>query len=1167
MPGLFVHQSLDLTSLAQSLAEALAIPHGKPFHKDIILVDGKGVSNWLTHGIIRDGKLGVQMNADLMNSRRLAPWLASAVRGESPKEFPHDPLRSLAPRLYALLEPDSGEWRTWSGDPATDGGTVLWGLCVRLARHYGELLRNDPDWIARAESGAALDRWSNLWRRAIAGLRDDFAASRPGADASVLHEADLLAALTRPEARAAVASRLPGRICLVSTGDVSRSHLKLLALLRDDIEVRLFLLQPSQGFLDDLQVYETDADKDADLPDRSQSFRLLTACGRHYRLQQEKVLDELQPDEERFLEPASRSAADQSLLGRIKAGVDAFHAPLPVGPSDTSLAIHRCHGAWREAEVVRDELLRLFTELPDLRQGDILILSPDPQVHAPLLAGVLGAREPSFHFATANLYGLRKSPVGNLVRALLALPLGRLSSLELHSLLSLEIVRDHAGWTDSTLDEIEDWFRLAPFLWGLNATHRAAVQLANPTPDASPLSSAPSALSAPSATSGSSATPSPSPLDPSIAHVGTLDEFIRRLALGTAFGGRVDLIQGSLPLDQVEGQQDLHLAADLLAVLRLVRDWTAFALDPHPMADWVQAFAKVARGLRPRSREYLEEFTELNGAINQLEARARMLGEAEVTPQLFAQLAEDACDFESGSGQFMSGRVTLAPLRAASLHPARVIVLMGMNDGAFPGRSGQIGPEVFIDTAKPTFAKRALEAGEDTAMHAFLLALLAAKDRLVITFDGYVGSEGKQASAALPVEILRGVAEAHTEGSQRFAYHTHGLLAHQRPLAAGGKPLGITRDPVVKAVAQGLSDPPTPVLAPALPRPAADLTLAEWIRFWESPPRQALRQLGIHIPWQKSVLPTVQPVSGDAETSHAAEQWVSRARGRKKMPSWDTAKHAGVFPPAPEGPLLLDILLNEDTQGEAAVLSRLASALGISVETLIADEIRPYKTDRFRAFVHEDTLAVAILSRLDESRHVYPWFAVLPALAHERQRPIASLIVAGIKKPTDKQLADALESGGAPDISGQAIRLAVDPERLAPLRAGLIRLMDAATAADTPLMPKTFHEAVRQRFVNPAKSVQVGDDQLRGVDQDRGDISDPKARILVPEEYDFPALAHAVTELLPDGGARTTDQDVPGYSKPSKAKKPADDAPADPSKPAKAPKAKSPRKTKENPES
>lgn len=1139
MPGLHLHQSLDLPALARALAETLRIPHRKPFQKDIILVDGKGVSNWLTHGIVRDGRLGVQMNADLMNSSRLAPWMASAVRGESPREFPRDPLRGLAPRLYAILEPDPGTWQTWSGNPEVDGGTVLWGLCSRLARHYRELLRNDADWVARAEAGST-DRWSVLWRRAIQDLRAEFAASHPGADASVLHEADLLRALEDPEARAAVARRLPGRISLLSTGDVPRSHLKLLSLLRNDIEVHLFLLQPSAGFLDDLRVYETDADSDRDLPDRSQSFRLLTACGRHYRLQQDKVLDELEPDHEQFHEPVSRQVSDPSLLGRIKAGVDAFLEPLPVAPADGSLAIHRCHGAWREAEVVRDELLRLFGELKDLRQGDVLILSPTPEVHAPLLTGVLSARKPSFQFAPAGLYGLSKSPVGNLVHALLSLPLSRVTSLDVHGLLSLDIVRDHAGWNDSTLESIGEWFREAPFLWGLNPTHRDAILLASNE----------------SLTASPEADDEAEPLgaDPAIAHVGTLDEFIRRLALGTAFGGRVDLIQGSLPINEVEGQQDLHLAADLLRVLRLVRDWADFATQSHSLADWVTAFSKVARGLRPLSKEFLEEFTELNGALAQLEARARVLGDAEVTPILFAQLAEDACDFEAGSGQFMSGRVTLAPLRAASIHPARVIVLMGMNDGAFPGRPAQVGPEVFIDPTQPTFAKRTLDAGEDTAMHAFLLALLAAKDRVVITFDGYVGSEGKQASASLPVEILRGVAEAHTAGTPTpFSYQTHGLLAHQCPLPAGGKPLTATRDPVARQVALDLQEPSAPVLAPVLPKLAADLTLAEWIRFWESPPRQVLRLLGIHIPWQKSVLPVVEPVAANGEATRAAGDWVARARSRGITPDWDTAKHSGFFPPSPAGEILLNLLVREEFDGEATVLKRLTEVLGVSLETLTSDEIKPYKTDHFRIFVHDDALAVAILDRLDENRHLYRWLAVLAAVAKERGKPLTRLVVAGIRKPSDDQMAKALEGGGLPELKGQAFRLVLPAEHLAPLRTGLVALMDAAADDLKPLMPRTFFEAVKQRFTSTDDPVEVGDQELRGTDQAPGDSSDPRARILIPEEYDFPGLGALVTELLPSGGQRSTDQDL------SRELKGAAPKPAKP--------AKSPRKPKSNPES
>lgn len=1110
MPGLHLYQSLDMTALALRLANTLRVPHGEPFLKDIILVDGKGTSNWLTHGIVREGGLGVQMNAELMNSRRLAPWMASVLRGDSPKSFPVDPLNNLAAKLYAILSTRPGEWSTWAGDPSVDGGTVLWGLCFRLARHYRELLRNDADWIARAERGAA-DRWSSLWREAIGGLRADFSNLRDGADASVIHDVDLLGAVAEPAARAAIAARLPGRICLFSTGDVARTHLKILAALRENIEVHLFLLQPSREFLEDLRRYETNADSDEDFPERSQSFRLLTACGRHYRLQQSKVLDEIQPDTEAFLEP-SRESAD-NLLNRIKQGVDAFEQPLPaLAQPDASLSVHRCHGAWREAEVVRDQLLAAFADpaLKGLSQGDVLILSPDPEVHAPFLAGVLGNRHPTFAFGTAGLYGLRKSPVGTLVKALLTLPMGRVTSLDVLGLLSLDVVRDHAGWADSHCELIEDWFREAPFLWGIDADHRQRVVLTQPVP-----------------AEGAEG----EELDSETAHVGTLDDFIRRLSLGTAYGGRVKLIGNTLPLAGVEGQQDLYLTSEVLRILRALRTWAAFGQAEHSLAEWVRAFGEVTRELRPRGRDLLEEYTELTGALAALEHRARLLDDSPLSCALWAQIAEDQCDFEAGAGQFMSGRVTLAPLRAASIHPARVVILMGMNDGAFPQRTAKLGPEVFVDPkGKPTLARRSLEASEDTSMHTFLLALLAAKDRVIITFDGYVGSEGKEAGAALPVEILRSVAERLVDAN-KFRYHTHGLLAHLQPLAQGGAPAVGTHDDVTRKVALALGQEVCPVLAPPLPRAAKDLSLAEWVRFWESPPRQVLRLLGIHIPWPKSVLPTNEPLQSDSATQRLAADWVSRSVRQKAKPDWQTAKFTGFFPPTPDGPVLLSQLVAEEEKGVEALLNYLAgTALRITREELSACEVRLYKTDGFKVFVHGDNLAVAVTRYFSEDSTPYRWLAALPAFAHEHKRPIHRLFVAGLGQPTDTQV----EAARAATLKGEVLEpiapkpkcifLEVPPAKLAELRDGLMRAMDTADSATQPLMPRTFNSGADMRF--KGKPAKTGDEKLRGNDKAPGDAKDPRARILIPEQYDFTALNTFLDALISDGVRRLTTQDV-----------------------------------------
>lgn len=1115
MSGLYLYQSLDMPALAQRLAEVLARPHGKPFHKDIIVIDGKGPSNWLTHGLIRDGGLGVQMNADLLSTWRLTPWLCSILRDEGLKEFPTDPLQGLTSKLYALLSADAGPWKDYVGDPMQDGGTVLWDLCVRLTRHYRELLRNDADWIERAEN-AASDRWSQLWRSAIRDLRTEFSQSRSVPLDSPIHEADVLRALRQPENRAKVAARLPGRLCLFSAGDIPRSHLQILDALRDVLEVNLFVLQPTEGFLGDLKAYEAgEGDEDEHKSERSASFRLLRSCGKYYRLQQDKVIDNIQADQEEFLPPRRRAPFD-SLLGRIHAGVDAFDAPtVPLRAPDASFSLHRCHGAWREAEVVRDQILAAFADpsMQGLRQGDILILSPSPEVHAPLLAGVLGAREPSFEFGTAGLQGLRKSPIGNLVKALLELPTGRVTSLEVLGILGLDVVRDHTGWTDSELEDVEEWFRQAPFQWGIDAAHRELVLMSGYEED-------------PHTESVILAQPD---------EIGTLDEFLNRLSLGTAFGGVPRVIAGSLPLVGVDGQQALGLAAESLRVIGAIRDWADFAQAESSLEAWLEAFTKVAQALRPRSREHLEEFAELSGALARMRLRTAQFGDTPISLRLFAQLAEEYCDFEAGVGQFMTGKITLAPLRAASIHPARMVILMGMNDGAFPQRPPKAGPEVVVtgEGEDATLTRLRIDAREDTSMHAFLLAVLAAQDRLVITFDGYVGSEGKPASAALPVEILRAAAQDCVQGG--FAVRTHGLLSHHRPLPHGGSPDPSVRDLSAVQVAKAIISPINQVLVPALPKAAVDFSFAEWLRFWESPPRHALRQLGVHIPWEKKVIATAEPLQPDSEARQQAEKWVERCVDREIVPEWNVAALTGFFPPSPEGETLLNILVDTENEAEQKMLDELADNLSpdpakpLTAEELLAAELIPYKTEEFRLFVHGNTVGVACLGYFSEDKHPYRWLMSLPAISAHVGRPLNRLFVTGVQPPSADEVVKAASKQQDLEVKVKVNFLELPPDALDAFRASLSKLMDAVVDEKAPLMPITFASGVEQRFMG--KPVKISDSDLRSSEHGKGDSDDARARILIPEQYAFPTMAEAITQLVPSGVRRLTTRDVPKYSR------------------------------------
>lgn len=1117
-----LYQSLDPTELAKELAKVLGESRGYPFRKDIIIIDGKGPSNWITHAIVRHGGLGIQMNADLLSTWRIIPWLCSILRGDSRKERPADPLQGLTAKLYALLESEPGEWKDYVGEFEIDGGTVCWDLCVRLTQHYRELLRNDADWIARAEQGAT-DRWSKLWSTAIKGLRADFAERRGVAHHSPLHEADILLALNDLENRQKISDQLPGRICWFSLGDVPRSHLQILKALSDVLDIHLFFVQPSQGFLDDLK---NDDDDDSSASNQeikhSMAYRLLRSSGKYYSLQQSKVIDFINADQEVFIPSKRRAPAGSSLLGYIQNGVDEFDSCAPKLESvDESISIHRCHGAWREAEIVRDQILAAFTDpsLAGLRQGDILILSPDPEVHAPLLAGVLSARIPSFEFTTAGMQGLRKSPVGNLVKSLLELPAGRVTSLDVLGIIGLEVVRDHTGWTDSDLEIVEEWFKEAPFQWGINKTHREYILL----------------------TGLGSASEDDSEFE--ATEVGTLNEFLKRLSLGSAFGGTPRLIEDSLPLVGVDGQQSLGLAAESLRVLRAIKNWAEFATEEHTFSEWIEAFTKINQGLRPHSRQFLEEFAELSGALSRMKQRVTQFGDSLLTLRLFSQLAEEYCDFEAGVGQFMTGKVTLAPLRASSIHPAKVIILMGMNDGSFPKRAPKTGPEVVVSAdGKDTLTRLRLSTREETSMHAFLLSILSAQSRLIITFDGYVGSEGKPGSAALPVEILRAAVQESVNASNGFNIRTHGLLSHHRPLPHGGKPDPVVRDKSALSVANAVNNPKSlSVLVPHLPKSAKDFTFAEWLRFWESPPRHALRQLGVHIPWDKKVIVTAEPLQPDSEARQQAEKWVERHVESVGEPNWQIAEKSGFFPSTQGGKLLFDILVETEMHSEDLMLDELCKNLSpksdsepLSRAELEKGELLPFKTDQFRLFAHGDTVGVACLGYFSEDKHPYRWIMCLPAIAQHLDRPLNRLFVVGLEPYGAGDINDAVTADKKTlPLKVKVNYLELPVSELDSFCERVVGLMDSVIDKTTPLMPVTFYEGLDQRFKDPDKKnpIKITDDQLRKPEKGRGDADDPRARILIPEEYDFLIMINNITDLFSGEIRRLTTRDISKYAR------------------------------------
>lgn len=1112
---------LRFTRLAD-LGDALAGIVGRRdpatlFRQELILVDGKAMSNWLSRHLILDARLpgsdrpglGIHMRADLLNFQRLAPRLAATIENVPAAKRLKDPMADLKVRIHRLLSEKGSQhakaFEAEMGDPATDGGQVRWELAGRLADWLRELALDDPEWVAGAEKKGAGGRLEALWR--------DIRASLGKADALVT-PADVVRRLASdPAARQRVADSVPGRLTLVAVGNVPRSVLLALDALRGDIEIHALCLQPSLGYHLDL---------DWDLREGAPSTpgeTLLRQTARHYRAQLGKFL-ELEGWEPGGEESDAGSEAAPTLLEGLRRSMETFESPVSA-PSDGSVAIHRCHTHQREVEVLRDEILAAMKADPTLKPRDFLVLSPDPETYRPLLEGVLRERQPIIPVSTVAIEGPRKSPLAALAETLLELPKGRFTAPEVLAFCELAVVRDRFGWDSGDLATIRGWFEAGPFLWGTDASHRDQL-------------------------------------------VGTafaewsLDDFRRRLVLGTAVTGEEGLAgdPGTLPLTDIEGRQDMRLAGQLLDLLGALQAWAISARGEHTLTRWAADFAGLMKDVLPEGRDYQKETGQLEGALGALtEAAGR--GTADPVPlRLFASLALSHLDLDFGKGQFFAGGVTLAPLKSGNIHPAKVICLLGMHDGAFPPRGTSPGPE--LRTEVPCKATRFREQSEQRGMHAILLAIVAAERRLLATFRGYAGAAGKDAGAALPIELLKHACEQLTGGRKsgfritRHALHAHEAAHGSKDERAGEPTFDRAAAAAARAIGEGRAAPEVTV---------GDVLrfdswgLDEWVEFWDRPVYGALNGLDARTAYVEGELAHEEPLYTDTEdyrANTARARWhEAYVRRTGAKPDMEAALLSGLFANDMAGAKVLAELnsLEVVETGDEAV-DELETALEAATGIALASwtELKGVTSRHYAKFLAHGPL-LALLpreQRLLEENHLISGIAALSYLKGSHA-DLRHVIVLGYEQVKDKRTKEE-KAANVPRDMTLVVKclMAYDHEDLdaATGRARLQELGRAAISHRFFLGKKLLEAATKRALYRELSAARNADGNFRTFDPDdrpraangteldgkppysKGDRHYKGSSLLLPPSFDFEALDTAVRKAF---GAyeRLTDSNVP----------------------------------------
>jgi len=734
-----------LDQLAAALADLILQPPAggavrDPLRQETIVVPNQGLARWLALEIAARRKIcppldlpypGAFLYRDLFD-----PMMGRTSRAVQP-DLPFDPA-TMEWRLFALLEqlePETAFARVHAftrGDPLR-----RYQLAGRLASLYDRYMTYRPDLLAAWEQGdepltGEDAAWqARLWQELIALDRG-----------SVRHFSGLyrrFIELTRhpdrqPDFLAPLLARR--RIAYFGVSSLPPAHLDILIRLArfDDFEIHFFTPNPCCEEWSDARSLKTQIRDRLTLvqtigPQLAPAYEiranpLLGSLGRSGREFFSLLLayDEIH-DERLFVEP---DAAEGTVLGTLQRGI-LRNTPLeprqPVAPSDRSLVIHACHAPLREVEALHGHLLALFRDKPGLAPREISVYTPDIETFAPYIEAVFGKVPPGtpghIPYTIADKSLLHTVDECRAWLALLTAVTGRFKASEVLGLLQHAALRQRFNFVETDMPCLGSLLRAAHLSWGLDAAFRAR-QGASP------------------------------------AYANTWRFALDRLLFGAAMQDPTDeapplnLTEGKcIPLTEAEGHASL--IGRLASFLDALAELHEFCLSrpTRPCGAWRAYLNAALERFFPTDerasygvlllRQTLDQFARY---IEHAGCERLAVPFSVIRAWLTAQL-----DGTPGSERFVTGRVTFSRFQPMRNVPARVVCLLGLSDKAFPRNAPQLSFDLMDRRENRCIGDR---RPRDEDRYAFLETLLAARERLIITYTGQSNKDNKP----LPPSVL-----------------------------------------------------------------------------------------------------------------------------------------------------------------------------------------------------------------------------------------------------------------------------------------------------------------------------------------------------------------------------------------------------------------------------
>ncbi|MCT0219561.1 exodeoxyribonuclease V subunit gamma [Synechococcus sp. CS-1329] len=848
---LTVYRSNRADLLAQLLGQHLRLVPPDPFETVSVVVNTWPTSRWLGEQLALElGGIAANIRFPFPGSQLRA--IVEQLLGESAEgpEVSGDPWRAgdlvwpvleLLPQLVEA--PEAAPLRRWLEQRNNSGelDETLWQLARAIADGLDDLSLYRPALAAAWWQGGCGDSRGHPLPESLAWqpLLVQRLRERLGRKPFGLRTLDLIERLRQGQISA---EGIPSPLRLFGLSSAPPVQVQLLQALALVLPVDMYLLTPCADLwqrcverrreLQDALALEQPFGLDWLLQTPGLEARFGRLGGEFQQLLEGTGESQLGSSQELdlFLLPATAAAVSgrrPSLLEQLQEHLaqPSDAAPLQRSINDHSLEFHPCPGGLRQVQIVRDRLLQLLAADPSLEPRHILVMTPQVDQLAPLLASVFSDSEATgveLPWRLTDRSQLDDAGIAQSLLQLLRLAGERLTASGLEGLLEGAALQEHHQLEPREAAAITRALQACGFRWGLDGAERGG--------------------------GGERAG----------AEQHSLSWAIDRLLLGLVLPNEPGLAIGDCAPHPLAGTPESQ-GRWILLLSRLRRAITELRRSRRA-EEWGPCLRALLEELFGDGGERAWELATIHQAIAEWTTGAAGC-QLTIPATVVAAVLQERLSADSGRFGHRSGALTISALEPMRAIPYRVIVLMGLDAEVFPRRRQR-------PSFHPMEHQRLLGDPNpaDQDRYVLLEALLSARDHLLISWSSRDERRGDPLPPPAPVrqwlDQLR--AELGAEGFEGLVVdHAVNPLDRRNFLPSGLRPPS-SCDQRLRQARQRLEDPsmaaqplqplalrqsPEPAAAPGGstgPRPDPGVDAFEDLRRWLMAPQESwLQQLGL----------------------------------------------------------------------------------------------------------------------------------------------------------------------------------------------------------------------------------------------------------------------------------------------------------------------------------